>query len=174
MLASLGMDVHLTETYFIIAHFHYVMVGGMISAYMAGLHFWWPKITGRMYSETLGKLAAALLFIGFNLTFFPQFILGYLGMPRRYHAYPPEFQVLNVLSTAGASILALGYLLPACYLLWSLKYGKVAGANPWRAAGLEWQIQSPPLPDNFTEVPVVTHEAYNYAEIDNPTVEVAS
>jgi cytochrome c oxidase subunit I len=174
MLASLGMDIHLTETYFIIAHFHYVMVGGMISAYMAGLHFWWPKITGRMYSETLGKLAAALLFIGFNLTFFPQFILGYLGMPRRYHAYPPEFQVLNVMSTAGASILALGYLLPACYLLWSLKYGKVAGANPWRAAGLEWQVQSPPLPENFTEVPVVTHEAYNYAEIDNPTVEVAS
>ena len=174
MLASLGMDVHLTETYFIIAHFHYVMVGGMISAYMAGLHFWWPKITGRMYSEPLGKLAAALLFIGFNLTFFPQFILGYLGMPRRYHAYPPEFQVLNVLSTAGASILALGYLLPACYLLWSLKYGEVAGANPWRAAGLEWQIQSPPLPENFIEVPVVTHEAYNYAEIDSPTVEVAN
>jgi len=164
-LASLGMDIHLTETYFIVAHFHYVMVGGMVSAYMAGLHFWWPKITGRMYPESLGRLAAVILFIGFNLTFFPQFILGYLGMPRRYHAYPPEFQVLNVLSTAGASILAIGYLLPAAYFLWSLKYGKIAGANPWRATGLEWKVQSPPLTDNFLEVPLVTEEAYDYDKI---------
>jgi cytochrome c oxidase subunit 1 len=164
-LASLGMDIHLTETYFIVAHFHYVMVGGMVSAYMAGLHFWWPKITGRMYPESLGRLAATILFIGFNLTFFPQFILGYLGMPRRYHAYPPEFQVLNVLSTAGASILAIGYLLPATYFLWSLKYGKIAGANPWRATGLEWKVQSPPLTDNFLEVPLVTEEAYDYERI---------
>ena len=164
-LASLGMDIHLTETYFIVAHFHYVMVGGMVSAYMAGLHFWWPKITGRMYPELLGRLAATILFVGFNLTFFPQFILGYLGMPRRYHAYPPEFQALNVLSTAGASILAIGYLLPATYFLWSLKYGKIAGANPWRATGLEWKVQSPPLTDNFLEVPVVTEEAYDYERI---------
>ena len=164
-LASLGMDIHLTETYFIVAHFHYVMVGGMVSAYMAGLHFWWPKITGRMYPESLGRLAAVILFIGFNLTFFPQFILGYLGMPRRYHAYPPEFQVLNVLSTAGASILAIGYLLPAAYFLWSLKYGKIAGANPWRATGLEWKVQSPPLTDNFLEIPLVTEEAYDYDKI---------
>jgi len=169
-LAALGMDIHLTETYFIVAHFHYVMVGGMVSAYMAGLHFWWPKITGRLYPESMGKLAAAILFIGFNLTFFPQFILGYLGMPRRYHSYPPEFQVLNVLSTAGASVLALGYLLPAVYLLWSLKYGEVAGANPWRAAGLEWKIQSPPLTENFIEVPVVTEEAYNYGDMDREHV----
>ncbi|HEV2709687.1 MAG TPA: cbb3-type cytochrome c oxidase subunit I [Edaphobacter sp.] len=169
-LAALGMDIHLTETYFIVAHFHYVMVGGMVSAYMAGLHFWWPKITGRLYPESMGRLAAAILFIGFNLTFFPQFILGYLGMPRRYHSYPPEFQVLNVLSTAGASVLALGYLLPAVYLLWSLKYGKVAGANPWRAAGLEWKIQSPPLTENFVEVPLVTEEAYNYGDMDREHV----
>ena len=171
MLASLGLDIHLTETYFIVAHFHYIMVGGMVSAYMAGLHFWWPKITGRMYPETLGRLAATILFIGFNITFFPQFILGYLGMPRRYHAYPPEFQVLNVLSTAGASILAVGYLLPAMYLLWSLKYGEIAGPNPWRASGLEWQIQSPPLTDNFLEAPMVT-EAYDYGNIP-ARVEVA-
>jgi len=170
MLASLGMDIHLTETYFIVAHFHYVMVGGMVSGYMAGLHFWWPKITGRKYSEQLGRLAASILFIGFNLTFFPQFILGYLGMPRRYHSYPPEFQVLNVLSTAGASVLAIGYLLPAVYLLWSLKYGEVAGNNPWRAAGLEWTTQSPPLTENFLEVPIVTEEAYNYGKIDSPVV----
>ena len=166
-LASLGMDIHLTETYFIVAHFHYVMVGGMVSAYMAGLHFWWPKITGRMYPESLGRLAAVVLFIGFNLTFFPQFILGYLGMPRRYHAYPPEFQVLNVLSTAGASILAIGYILPAVYFLWSLKYGKIAGANPWQATGLEWRVQSPPLTDNFLEIPLVTEEAYDYDKIGN-------
>jgi cytochrome c oxidase subunit 1 len=173
-LASLGMDIHLTETYFIVAHFHYVMVGGMVSAVMAGIHFWWPKMTGRMYPESLGRLAASILFIGFNLTFFPQFVLGYLGMPRRYHAYPPEFQVLNVLSTAGASVLAIGYLLPAIYLVWSLKYGKVAGPNPWQAAGLEWTVQSPPLTENFVEVPIVDFEAYNYGEIDAPPVEVAS
>ena len=114
-LASLGIDVHVTDTYFVVAHFHYVMVGGMVMAYMAGLHFWWPKMTGRMYPEAWAKLSALLVFVGFNITFFPQFILGYLGMPRRYHAYPPEFQVLNVLSTAGASILAVGYVLPMIY-----------------------------------------------------------
>ena len=100
-LGSLGMDIHLTETYFIVAHFHYVMVGGMLMAFLAGIHFWWPKMTGRMYPESVSKLSAVVSFLGFNLTFLPQFILGYLGMPRRYHAYPPEFQVLNVLSTAG-------------------------------------------------------------------------
>jgi cytochrome c oxidase subunit I len=173
-LASLGMDIHLTETYFIVAHFHYVMVGGMVSAVMAGLHFWWPKMTGRMYPEPLGRLAATILFIGFNLTFFPQFVLGYLGMPRRYHAYPPEFQVLNVLSTAGASILAIGYLLPALYLLWSLKYGKIAGSNPWQAAGLEWTVQSPPLTQNFIETPIVDFEAYDYGVTTPHPVEVTT
>jgi cytochrome c oxidase subunit 1 len=165
MLASLGMDIHLTETYFIVAHFHYVMVGGMVSAFMAGLHFWWPKMTGRMYPETAGRLAAVILFLGFNLTFFPQFILGVLGMPRRYHAYPPEFQVLNVMSTAGASILAIGYLLPLLYLIWSLKYGQIAGANPWGATGLEWTAQSPPLTENFLEVPIVDFEPYDYDRV---------
>ncbi len=116
-LASLGIDVHVHDTYFVVAHFHYIMVGGMVIAYLGGLHYWWPKITGRLYSEWWGRLAAIIIFLGFNLTFFPQFILGYLGMPRRYHVYPPEFQVLNVMSTAGASILAVGYLLPLVYLL---------------------------------------------------------
>src|SRR5271166_5812405 len=150
-LASLGVDVHVTDTYFVVAHFHYVMVGGMVLAYMAGLHFWWPKMTGKMYPEGWAKLSALLVFVGFNLTFFPQFILGYMGMPRRYHAYPPEFQVLNVLSTAGASVLAMGYVLPMIYFLWSLKYGKLAGPNPWNAVGLEWMTPSPPPTHNFDE-----------------------
>src|ERR1700761_3875473 len=120
-VASLGLDIHLTETYFIVAHFHFVMVGGMVMAFMGGLHFWWPKMTGRMYSEPWSKFSALLVFVGFNLTFFPQFILGYLGMPRRYHNYPPEFQTLNVLSTAGASVLGLGYLIPMIYFYFSLK-----------------------------------------------------
>jgi len=161
-LASLGMDIHLTETYFIVAHFHYVMVGGMLLAYLAGLHFWWPKMTGKMYPEAPAKLAAVTTFVGFNLTFFPQFILGWMGMPRRYHSYPPEFQVLNVLSSAGASILAFSFVLPAIYLLWSLKNGVPAGPNPWGATGLEWQVQSPPITHNFPETPIVTTGAYAY------------
>jgi len=165
-LASLGTDVHLTDTYFIVAHFHYVMVGGAIMGYLGGIHFWWPKMTGRMYPEVPARVAALLVFIGFNLTFFPQFVLGYLGMPRRYHFYVEEFQVLNVMSTAGASILGLGYLLPAFYLAWSLYKGPVAGPNPWRAYGLEWQTSSPPPTENFETTPVVTHEAYDYEAFD--------
>jgi cytochrome c oxidase subunit 1 len=157
-----GTDIHLTETYFIVAHFHFVMVGGMLMAFLAGIHFWWPKWTGRMYPEKISQLAAVVTFIGFIFTFFPQFILGTLGMPRRYASYPPEFQGLNVLSTAGATILGVGYLLPVLYLVWSLKYGAVAGNNPWQATGLEWQTQSPPLTENFTEIPIVDHEAYDY------------
>jgi cytochrome c oxidase subunit 1 len=164
-LATLGIDIHVTDTYFVVAHFHYVMVGGVVMGYLGGLHFWWPKITGRMYPEGLGKLAALIGFIGFNLTFFPQFILGYVGMPRRYYQYPPEFQMLNVLSTAGATILGVGYLFPLVYLIWSLKYGEVAGDNPWNAAGLEWKTTSPPPTFNFHEDPVVDFEAYNYDEL---------
>src|SRR5471030_2812002 len=168
-LGSLGMDIHLTETYFIVAHFHFVMVGGMLMAFLAGVHFWWPKMTGRMYPESLSKLAAVTTFIGFNLTFLPQFILGYMGMPRRYAAYPPEYQVLNVLSTAGATVLGVGYMLPLLYLAWSLKYGAIAGNNPWNATGLEWQIQSPPLTENFTETPIVDYEAYDYEWLEKKT-----
>jgi cytochrome c oxidase subunit 1 len=161
-LATLPIDVHVTDTYFIVAHFHYIMVGGAIMGYMGGLHYWWPKISGRLYNEYLAKISAAIIFIGFNLTFFPQFVLGYLGMPRRYHAYPPEFQVLNVLSSAGASILGVGYLIPMLYFAWSLRYGKIAGSNPWGAVGLEWLTTSPPPTGNFAEPPVVTWEAYDY------------
>jgi cytochrome c oxidase subunit I len=161
-VASLPVDVHVHDTYFVIAHFHFIMVGGMVMAFMGGLHFWWPKITGRMYPEFAGKLAAMITFIGFNLTFLPQFIVGYLGMPRRYHAYPPEFQIYNVLSSAGASILGIGYLLPLMYFLWSLKYGRAAASNPWNATGLEWQTPSPPPTENFERTPVVTAEPYGY------------
>ncbi len=167
-LAALGIDVHVTDTYFVIAHFHYIMVGGAVMGYLGGLHFWWPKISGRLYPEWLGKFAALTVFLGFNLTFFPQFILGYLGMPRRYWEYPPEFQVLNVLSTAGSTILAVGYVLPMIYFLWSMRYGKIADANPWGAAGLEWKTAYPPPTDNFREIPEVSWEAYNYDEIPAP------
>jgi cytochrome c oxidase subunit 1 len=168
-LASLATDVHLNGTYFIVAHFHYIMVGGAVMAYMGGIHFWWPKITGRLYPDMWARIAAAIIFLGFNLTFFPQFILGYLGMPRRYATYPAEFQVLNVMSSAGASILGIGYLIPLVYLFWSMRYGPVASSNPWDARGLEWQTPSPPPTENFEVTPVVTEEAYAYAAPASPT-----
>ena len=161
-LAMMAIDIHLQDTYFVVAHFHYIMVGGAIMGFMGGLHYWWPKITGRIYPELFGKLSALVIFIGFNLTFFPQFILGYLGMPRRYASYPEEFQVLHVLSSAGASVLTAGYIIAATHLLWSLKYGAKAGPNPWGASGLEWKTPSPPPTENFDYKPVVTEEAYAY------------
>jgi cytochrome c oxidase subunit 1 len=161
-LASLGMDMHVHDTYFVIAHFHFIMVGGAVSAYMGGLHYWWPKMTGRMYSEWWSKLAAIIIFVGFFFTFLPQYLVGYNGMPRRYHHYAPEFQVWNVMSSAGASILGIGYVLPLLYLLYSLKYGPKAGPNPWHATGLEWQTPSPPPKDNFPETPVVVRGPYEY------------
>jgi cytochrome c oxidase subunit 1 len=160
--ANLAVDVHIHDTYFIVAHFHYIMVGGTIMGYLGALHFWWPKMTGRMYSEAWARLSAIFVFFGFNLTFFPQFLLGYLGMPRRYHFYPEEFQFLNIMSTAGASLLGLGYLFPIFYLMWSLKKGEQAPANPWTAKGLEWETTSPPPTTNFDKTPVVTEEAYAY------------
>jgi len=163
-LGTLGLDVHVHDTYFVVAHFHYVMVGSTITAFLGGLHFWWPKIFGRMYSEFWGRLSAIVVFFGFNATFFPQFVAGYLGMPRRYHAYPEEFQALHVLSSGGSIVLGLGYLIPIGYLLYSIKWGKPAGDNPWGAIGLEWETTSPPPVENFAVPPVVEHEAYEYAE----------
>jgi cytochrome c oxidase subunit I len=162
-VASLAVDVHVHDTYFVVAHFHYIMVGASVMAYLGAIHFWWPKISGRMYPEWWGRISAALIFFGFNLTFFPQFLMGYQGMPRRYHTYPDEFQVLNVLSTAGASILAVGYVLPLFYLLWSMRNAPTAGPNPFGASGLEWTIDSPPPVENFEEIPQVTQEAYTFA-----------
>lgn len=169
-LAALGLDVHVTDTYFVVAHFHYVMVGGTLMAYLGGLHFWWPKMTGRMYPEWWGKISAILVFVGFNLTFMPQFVMGYMGMPRRYHAYPPEYQLMHVLSTAGASVLGLGVLIPAIYFIWSMRYGRRANPNPWEAPGLEWRTYSPPPTENFYASPVVTWEAYEFRPVEEMRV----
>jgi cytochrome c oxidase subunit 1 len=165
-LACIPIDVHVHDTYFIVAHFHYIMVGGTVMAYLGGIHFWWPKISGRLYPEGWARFSAILVFVGFNLTFFPQFILGYLGMPRRYWAYPPEWQVLNVMSSAGASILGFAYIFPMFYLIWSLRYGKLASANPWDARGLEWETSSPPPTENFPTTPIVTEGPYAYPGVN--------
>ncbi len=162
-LATLGSDIHLHDTYFIVAHFHFVMVGGMVLAFLCGLHFWWPKMTGKIYSDYWSRMGAILIIVGYTLTFTPQFWLGYHGMPRRYPNYPEEFQFLNVLSTAGYTIQLAGFLLIATYLGLSLFFGKRAGPNPWGATGLEWQIQSPPLPHNFAATPRVVCGPYEYS-----------
>lgn len=162
-LAALATDIHLQDTYFVTAHFHYIMVGGMVTAYLGGIHFWWPKLTGRLYPELWAKVAAITLFVGFNATFLPQFLLGYAGMPRRYHTYPEQYQLLNGLSSVGAAILAVGYAMPAVYLIWSLRWGKPASNNPWRATGLEWEkTTSPPERHNFAEPPRVFAPPYQY------------
>ena len=163
-LASMATDVHLTATYFVVAHFHYVMVGGTMLAFLGALHYWWPKMTGRMFNDTAGKFTALIVFIGFNLTFFPQFVMGWMGMPRRYHYYyfAPEYQPYHIMSTLGASVLALGFILPAFYLTASLKNGAKASANPWGAHGLEWETASPPPTSNFLETPIVTDEVYDF------------
>jgi cytochrome c oxidase subunit 1 len=154
-LATLSTDVHLHDTYFVVAHFHYVMMGSALIAMIGGLHHWWPKMTGRMYNEKLGMIACTIVFIGFNLTFFTQFMLGSHGMPRRYYDYQPEFQVYHVISTIGSYVMAVGFLMTAGYLIQSLISGAKAPANPWGGRSLEWQCASPPPHDNFKEQPRV-------------------
>jgi len=172
-LAALGLDVHVHDTYFVVAHFHYIMVGGALMGYLGGLHYWWPKITGRLYPEGWARFAALVIFVGFNLTFFPQFLLGYMGMPRRYHVYPADnalWQVLHVMSTAGASILGMGMFIPLFYFIWSMRYGRFAPANPWPSTGLEWRTASPPPTENFVQTPVVTWEAYEFRPVEEMKV----
>ncbi|MBN1991109.1 MAG: cytochrome c oxidase subunit I [Anaerolineae bacterium] len=163
-LGTTAVDVHVHDTYFVVAHFHFIMVGATTMAYLGAIHFWWPKMSGKMYNEKWGIASAIIIFVGFNLTFLAQFILGYMGMPRRYASYPEEFQLWHQLSTVGTMILGFGYILPLFYLLQSLFKGQPAGPNPWKAKGLEWMVNSPPPPHNFAKTPVVTEEAYAYPE----------
>jgi len=165
-LGTLSVDVHLHDTYFVVAHFHYVMVGGTVVAFLGGLFHWWPKMFGRMYNETLGKISALLVFVGFNLTFFTQFFLGHQGMPRRYYAYLPEYETLHQVSTIGSWILAVGLFLVLYTLIIALKSGERAPANPWQAVSLEWQTASPPIEHNFHATPHVTGSPYDFPEID--------
>lgn len=162
MLGTLAWDIHVHDTYFVVAHFHYVMVGGMVTAFLAGVHYWWPKIFGRMYDEFWGRIGAILVFIGFNSTFFVQFILGTRGMPRRYYDYLPRFEPMQAFSTYGSWILGAGMLVVIVNLVASLYKGKPAPGNPWGAVSLEWQITSPPAPHNFKQIPLVTHGPYDF------------
>ncbi|MGE3610599.1 MAG: cbb3-type cytochrome c oxidase subunit I [Bacteriovoracaceae bacterium] len=162
-VASLAFDVHVHDTYFIVAHFHYIMVGGTVTAFLGAMHFWWPKLTGKTYNENLGRFSALIIFLGFNLTFFPQFILGYMGMPRRYYAYDEHFEFLNQLSTYGLILLGIGYFFPMVYLGRSLFKGKPSGDNPWNATGLEWATSSPPPEENFIRPIDSVPEAYDYS-----------
>ena len=166
VLGALSLDVHLHDTYFVVAHFHYVMMGGTVIAFLGGLHYWWPKMFGRMYNEFLARIAAILVFLGFNMTFFPQFIMGAKGMPRRYYSYLLEFQPFHIASTIGTWFLASGFLLILFYLLKSLKNGPKAPANPWGGLTLEWQTSSPPPFENFYSDPKVDYEPYDYVEVN--------
>lgn len=161
-LAALSVDVHLHDTYFVVAHFHYVMMGGTVIAMMGGIHYWWPKMFGRMYNEKLARVGWFCVFFGFNLLFLPQFWMGSHGMPRRYYNYPPEFTLGHQLSTVGSWLTAIGFLIHFTSLAWSAKYGPKAPANPWGAKTLEWTIQSPPITHNFHETPVVNAFPYEY------------
>ncbi len=164
-LGALATDVHLHDTYFVVAHFHYVMMGSTLLAMIAGIHYWWPKMVGRFYNETAAVIAFIFVFVGTNLTFFPQFIMGTHGMPRRYYNYPPEFEMLHHLSTGGSYLMTLGFVLTAIYLLHSVFRGKPAPANPWGAATLEWQCSSPPPPHNFDAAPRAG-DPYDFTELE--------
>ncbi len=163
-VATTSLDVHWHDTYFVVAHFHFIMVGGSMTAFLAGLHYWFPKMTGKLYSERWGLLAASLVSAGFFVTFFPQFLLGNAGMPRRYYDYPPEYQTLHVISTVGSWVLALGLVITLVYLLWALRSGKRCGNNPWHSASYEWMTRSPPPKHNFDEEPAFKTDPYDYTE----------
>eukprot|EP01047_Picozoa_sp_COSAG01_P000264 COSAG01_NODE_4_length_55812_cov_1344.168109_26_plen_542_part_00 len=166
VLGVLSLDVHLHDTYFVVAHFHYVMMGGTVIAFLGGLHYWWPKMIGRMYSEFWARISAIFIFVGFNLTFFPQFIMGAKGMPRRYYSYLVEFHPFHVASTIGTWFLAAGFIIMLAYLIHSLRKGKLAPSNPWGGITLEWQTTSPPPLENFKKLPVVDYDPYDYEKVE--------
>ncbi len=161
-LSTMASDVHLHDTYFVVAHFHYVMASGAVISFLGALHHWWPKMFGKMYNETLGKIGCLLVFLGFNGTFFPQFVMGSRGMPRRYHEYVPEFEIWHQMSTVGSLVLAAGLVLTAVYLLHSLFRGEKAPDNPWGAVSLEWKTATPPIEHNFHEIPTVIEGPYEF------------
>ncbi|HOD65995.1 MAG TPA: cytochrome c oxidase subunit I [candidate division Zixibacteria bacterium] len=171
MLGALAVDVHVHDTYFIVAHFHYVMMGGTVIAFLGGLHHWWPKMFGRMYNEPWAKVACALIFVGFNVTFGSQFLLGLHGMPRRYYNYLDQYQPLHAFSTFGSWILGAGFVIMAIYLIHSLARGRRAGSNPWRALTLEWETPSPPPTENFPFTPSLAHGPYDYDRVIPVNVE---
>jgi cytochrome c oxidase subunit 1 len=161
-LATVSLDIHWQDTYFVVAHFHFIMVGSTMMAFLAALHYWWPLVTGRTYNERWGLVAAVFIILGFVFTFLPQFLLGNEGMPRRYFNYPERYWALNVASTAGASVLAIGFTIVLVYLLVALRHGAVAGANPWGSRGYEWLTSSPPPFENFDVVPAFEHGPHEY------------
>jgi cytochrome c oxidase subunit I len=165
VLGALSVNVHMHGTYFVVAHFHYVMMGGTVMAFLAGLHYWWPKMWGRLYSEFWAKVGALLIFIGFNMTFFSQFIMGAKGMPRRYSTYLDQYQPLHGFSSVGSFVLGAGFVVMAVYLIYSLFRGRPAGNNPWGGLTLEWTTTSPPPPENFLETPKITHGPYDYDKV---------
>lgn len=170
VLGALSLDVYFHDTYFVVAHFHYVMMGGTVMAFLSGLHYWWPKMFGKMYSEGWARISCALIFIGFNMVFFTQFFLGSKGMPRRYYSYLDQYQSLHAFSTSGTWVLGLGFFLMFFYLVDSLLNGKDAPANPWGGLTLEWRAQSPPVLENFSENQVVVHDPYDYEKQEIPNV----
>jgi len=161
-LGALSTDVHLTDTYFVVAHFHYVMMGGTVIAFLAGLHYWWPKMFGRMYNEPVARVACIIVFIGFNMTFFTQFILGSRGMPRRYYNYLDQFQPLHAFSTVGSWVLGLGLFIAGFNLIRALNKGYDAPDNPWGGRTMEWETQSPPITHNFETDMVLKHGPYDF------------
>jgi cytochrome c oxidase subunit I len=167
-LGALATDLHLHDSYFVVAHFHYVMMGGTIIALMAGMHHWWPKMFGRMYNEKAGMLGCVIVFIGFNVTFFTQFFLGTQGMPRRYASYVDEFQTLHIISTAGSWLLLIGFLIHLFNFIHSLVAGPKAPPNPWGGLSLEWETESPPTAHNFHHEPLVTHGPYDFDRVVPP------
>jgi cytochrome c oxidase subunit 1 len=163
-VATSSLDIHWHDTYFVVAHFHFIMVGGTLTAWLAALHYWFPKLFGRRYSERFAMAGSVLVFGGFLLTFVPQFLLGNAGMPRRYYRYPAEYQTLNVISSVGAAVLAAGLLLTLLELALALAWGARSERNPWHARTLEWRAASPPPPHNWDHEVTVTSDPYDFEQ----------